>query len=331
VNLQFTTAFAGLGGGAVKTTFALPLTASGLGPVAGMPAVWTWTVPQPAPSGPPTVGSITPASGQGVAQSFTLVVSDPLGASDLATVQLLFGSSTAPGNACSVTYIAQKNQFALLNDVGTGYAGTLAPGQATTVANSQCTLSGSGSSVTLSGNTLTMIANLQFSTSFASLGSSATKNVYADPVNTAGQGPAAGYVQVGTWTVPRTIVTGPVVPVSLAPASGQGMSQAFSLVASDIAGASDLASVHLIVSGPAVLTNACWITYSAQNQAIGLVNDTGTAYVGYVKPGQATSYSNSGATGIGSLDCAPVTSRSLEPGSRSSSTGRPLTGGTIWP
>ena len=296
LSLQFNTAFAGLGGGAAKTTYALPLTASGLGPVAGMTAVGTWTVPQPAPSGPPTVGSITPASGQGVAQSFNLAVSDPLGASDLATVLLLFGSSTAPGNACSVTYTAQKNLFALLNDAGTGYAGTLAPGQVATVANSQCTLSGSGSSVTLSGNTLTMVVSLQFNTSFASLGNSATKNVYADPVNTAGQGPAAGYVQVGTWTVPQTIVTGPVVPVSLAPASGQGMSQAFSLVASDIAGASDLASVHLIVSGPVVLTNACWITYSAQNQAIGLVNDAGTAYVGYVKPGQAMSYSNSQCT-----------------------------------
>ena len=296
VSLQFNTAFAGLGGGATKTTYALPLTASGLGPVAGMTVVGTWTVPPPAQNGPPTVGSITPANGQGAAQSFTLVVSDPLGASDLATVQLLFGSSTAPGNACSLTYLAQQKVFALLNDAGTGYAGTLAPGQATTVANSQCTFSGSGSSVTLSGNTLTMIASLQFNTSFAGLGTSATKNIYADPVNSAGQGPTAGYVQVGTWTVPQTIVTGPVVPVSLAPASGQGMSQAFTLVVSDIAGASDLASVHLIVSGPPTLTNACWITYSAQNQSVGLANDAASGYVGYVKPGQSTSYSNSQCT-----------------------------------
>jgi hypothetical protein len=296
VSLQFNTAFSGLGGGATKTTYALPLAASGMGPVAGMTAVGTWTVPPPVLSGPPTVGSIAPASGQGGTQSFTLVVSDPLGASDLATVQLLFGSSTALGNACPITYIAQQRLFALSNDAGTAYAGTLAPGQATTVANSQCTLSGSGSSVTLSGNTLTMVVSLQFSTSFASLGSSATKNIYADPVNSAGQGPTAGYVQVGTWTVPQTTVTGPVVPVSLAPASGQGMSQVFTLVVSDTAGASDLAAVHLIVSGPAVLTNACWITYSAQSQSIGLVNDAASGYVGYLKPGQASSYSNSQCT-----------------------------------
>jgi hypothetical protein len=296
VSLQFNSAFSALGVGATKTTYALPLTASGLGPVGGMSAVGTWTVPPPVQNGPPTVSSITPATGQGASQSFTLVVSDPLGASDLATVQLLFGSSTALGNACAVTYIAQQNLFALSNDAGTGYAGTVVPGQATTVANSQCTLSGSGSSVARSGNALTMIASLQFSTSFATLGSSATKNVYGDPVNSAGQGPTAGYVQVGTWTVPQTTVTGPVVPVSLAPASGQGMSQAFTLVVSDIAGASDLAAVHLIVSGPANLTNACWITYSVQNQTIGLVNDAATAYAGYVKPGQATSYSNSQCT-----------------------------------
>jgi hypothetical protein len=294
--LQFAPAFAALGGGATKTIYALPLTASGLAPSGGMTAAGTWTLPQAAPTGLPTVGSMTPSSGQGASQSFTLAVSDPLGASDLATVQVIIGSSTTPGSSCAVNYIAQQNLFALFNDAGTGYAGTLTPGQATTVSNSQCTLNGSNSSVKLSGNTLTVVASLQFTTSFASLGSSATKNVYAKPVDAAGQGPTAGYVQVGTWTVPQATVTGPVVPVSLAPASGQGMAQVFTLVVSDIAGASDLAAVHLIVSGPANLTNACWITYLAQTRVVGLLNDAGSTYVGYVTPGQATSYSNSQCT-----------------------------------
>jgi hypothetical protein len=291
-SLQFNPAFSVLGGGAAKTVYALPLTASGVGPSGGMSAVGTWTLPQPAPTGPPTVVALTPLSGQGSSQTFTLAVSDPLGASDLATVQLIVGSSATLGNSCSVNYIAQQNQFALFNDAGTGYAGTLAPGQATTVSNSQCTINGSGSSVKLSGNTLTMVASLQFTTSFASLGSSVTKNIYAKPVNAAGQGPAAGYAQVGTWTVSQATLPGPVVPVSLTPASGQGMSQAFTLVVSDIAGASDLAAVHLIVAGPANVTNACWITYLAQKQTVGLANDSGSGYVGYVTPGQATSYSN---------------------------------------
>lgn len=311
VSLEFEAAFATLGSGAQKTLYALPLTLSGLGPLAGMASVGTWTIPQSAAAGPPTVDAITPSSGRGTAQAFTLAVSDPLGASDLATVQLIVGSSAAPANACAVTYIAQQNLFALLNDVGTGYAGTLVPGRVANVSNSQCTLSGSGSSVSLSGDTLTMVASLQFTTAFANAGSSPTKNVYAKPVNLAGQGPAAGYVQAGTWTVPQTTVTGPVVPVSLAPGSGQGMSQTFTLVVSDSAGASDLAAVHLIVSGPAVLNNACWITYLADRKTLGLVNDTASTYIGYVTPGQAASYSNSQCTLNGAGSSVQLSGTSL--------------------
>lgn len=296
VSLEFDAAFATLGSGAEKILYALPLTLSGLGPLEGMAQVGTWTIPHSVPAAPPTVDSLTPASGRGTAQLFTLAVSDALGASDLATVQLIVGSSAAPANACAVTYIAQQNLFALLNDAGVGYAGALSPGQAANVSNSQCTLSGSGSSVALSGNTLTMVVSLQFGIAFANAGSSPTKNVYAKPVNRAGQGPSAGYVQAGTWGVPQTTVTGPVVPVSLAPGSGQGMSQIFTLVASDTAGASDLSAVHLIVSGPAVLNNACWITYFADKKTLGLVNDGASAYVGYVTPGQAGGYSNSQCT-----------------------------------
>jgi hypothetical protein len=290
-SLQFSPAFAILGSGATKTIYALPLTSAGVGPTAGMAGAGTWILPLALP----TVDSITPSSGQGSVQSFALSVSDLAGASDLATVQLLFGSSATPGNACSVTYIAKQKLLALSNDAGSGYAGTLAPGQATTISNSQCTLDGSSSSANLSGNTLTMVASLQFSAAFASLGS-ATKNIYAKPVNAAGQGPTAGYIQVGNWTVPQSAVTGPVAPVSLTPASGQGMSTMLTLVVSDTAGATDLATVHLIVSGPANLNNACWITYFIQKQAIGLVNDSASDYVGYVTPGQATSYSNSQCT-----------------------------------
>ena len=296
VSLQFSTAFAGIGNGATKTTYALPITASGVGPVSGMTAVGSWTLPQPAPSGPPTVGTLTPASGQGLSQAFTMAVSDPLGASDLATVQLLVGSSTTLANSCSVTYIAQQQMLSLLNDAGTASAGSVAAGQATSVANSQCTLSGTGSSVTPSGNSLTMVASLQFNPAFASLGGGATKNIYAKPVNLAGQGPANGYVLAGTWIVPQSVVIGPVVPVSLSPAAGQGMSQAFSLVVTDIAGASDLGIVHLIISSSSNLSNACWISYDAQKKSIGIVNDAASAYVSYVTPGQAVSYSNSQCT-----------------------------------
>ncbi len=291
-SLQFAPAFAMLGGAPRKNIYAFPLTTSGTGPSAGIIAIGTWTIPLPVA----TADSITPSSGTGAAQAFALAVSDPAGASDFATVQLLFGSSTSAASACSVTYIVQQKLLALSNDSGTGYAGTLAPGQATTVSNSQCTLVGSGSSVNLSGNTLVMTASLQFSVAFGILGGGATKSIYAKPVNAAGQSPSGGYVQLGTWTVPQDATAGPVVLVSLAPRSGQGMSQAFTLMVSDLAGASDLSTVNIMVADSGSLKNACWVAYFGQAQLLGLVNDATSAYVGYVSPGQATSYSNSQCT-----------------------------------
>jgi len=302
VSLQFATAFAAVGGSAAKTIYALPLTASGLGPAGGITAVGTWTVPQPAPSGPPSVTSITPSSGQGASQSFSLAVSDPLGASDLATVQLLVGSSTAAANSCSVTYIAAQKVFALSSDAGTASAGTLAPGQASTVANSQCTLNGAGSSVTLSGNSLTMVVSLQFNAAFASMGSSATKNLYALPVNAAGQGPTGGMATVGTWTVPQTPVSGTPAVVSLSPSNGAGTLQAFTLAVSDSVGASDLGSVQILVGSSAKTASACAVTYSALQNSFSLANDAGTASAGSVIPGQTSTVSNSqcSLTGAGS-------------------------------
>lgn len=299
VNIQFDRSFAGLGGRATKNLFALPINSAGQGPAGGIAAVGIWTLPQTVPSSPPGVTSLVPSNGQGSQRTFVLTVSDSAGASDLATVQLLIGSSANPANACAVTYAVQQNSLSLANDAGSGPAGSVTPGQAVTVSNSRCTLSGAGSSTQIAGTSLTIAVNIQFKPAFAGQGGSATKNVYAKSVNAAGQSNTGGYVAVGTWTVPQTAIAGPVVPVSLTPASGQGLSQVFSMGVVDTAGATDLATVHLIVSGPANLNNACWVAYDVRRKLIGLVNDAGSAYIGYVAPGQAASYSNSQCTLIG--------------------------------
>jgi hypothetical protein len=308
-NLQFTNAFASSGGGAVKTIYALPVNASGQAPSGGLVSVGTWTIPQAVTPAPPSVGTLSPSSGQGASQSFTLTVSDPAGASDLAPVQTHIGSSAALANACSVTYSAQQSLLSLINDAGNASAGTVAPGQATSVSNSQCMLQGTGSSVTTSGITLTLTVNLQFNAAFATLGS-ATKNVYAKPLNTAGQGPAGGFVAVGTWTVPQT-VNGPPAIVSLSPSTGQGSASSFVLVVTAPGGASSLATVQLLIGSSTALASACSVTYIAQQNAFGLTNDAGTGYGAYVSPGQATTISNSQCTLNGTGSSVQVSGNTL--------------------
>jgi len=185
-------AFASTGTSAAKTIYAYPVNSAGQGPTGGMAAIGSWTIPTP-----PIVVSLTPATGQGSSQTFALTVSDLAGASDLASVQILFANSTSLSSACAVTYVAQQKNIGLSNDAGTGYTGYVTPGQAGSVSNSQCTLSGAGSSIQSGGNALVLTVSLQFNVAFASLGTSAAKTIYANPVNSAGQGPSGGMVSSG--------------------------------------------------------------------------------------------------------------------------------------
>jgi hypothetical protein len=303
VSLQFSTAFASTGTGAAKTIYAYPVNSAGQGPTGGIAMMGSWSIPTP-----PTVVSLAPASGQGASQTFTLTVSDPAGANDLASVQLLFANSTSLSSACAVTYIAQQKNLGLTNDAGTGYAGYVTPGQAGSVSNSQCTLNGSGSSIQSSGNSLLMAVSLQFSTAFASVGTGAAKTIYAAPVNSAGQGPSGGMVAMGTWTIPAP---GSPTVVSLSPSSGQNTSQAFVLTVSDTSGASDLSSVQLLFANSTSLISACAVTYIAQQKNLGLTNDAGTGYAGYVTPGQTGSVSNSQCTLNGSGSSIQTSGNSL--------------------
>jgi hypothetical protein len=71
----------------------------------------------------------------------------------------------------------------------------MAPGSASSLANSQCTLSGSGSSVSVSGITRTITLGITFSPSFAG-----TKTVYMQ-TNTS-EGLDTGMQARGNWIVP---------------------------------------------------------------------------------------------------------------------------------
>ena len=89
----------------------------------------------------------------------------------------------------------QANGFYLTNDAASYWQGPVTPGTAGSVQNSRCVLTGNTSSVSYSGGNLTATFGLSFTSAF-----SGTKNTYAY-VNTV-SGPVAGWVQLGTWTIP---------------------------------------------------------------------------------------------------------------------------------
>jgi len=219
----------------------------------------TWS-----PSGVAAV-SVTPNSGAGFTQAFTLLYSDSQGASDLVSARVRFGASNVSPGTCSARYNATNGAIELLNDAGTFWtAGTMGSG---TLANSQCTLNLASSSATPNGNNLAVVLNITFSPGFAGL-----KQIY---MLAAGVGGATtGWQQRGTWTVPPA---GPAT-ISVSPNNGTGTSQAFTLQYSDTNGAATLTSARVRFGASNVGPATCTARYNAMTGAVGLLNDAGDAW-----------------------------------------------------
>ena len=93
-----------------------------------------------------------------------------------------------------VTFSTHGGTIQLLADNGQTWLATT-PGGSGSIQNSRCGISGPGSSVSLSGNTL--VVNLAFTFTKANFGG--LKNVYVNVSNN--ESMSTGWLQKGTWTV----------------------------------------------------------------------------------------------------------------------------------
>jgi len=230
--------------------------------------------------------SVTPSSGSGTTQTFALQYTDTAGSASLKQVWVYFNATLAnPAiNACMLYYNTATNQINLLNDNATLWLpATL--GTATTLQNSQCSLSVAASTVTPSGNTLTLNLAMTFKASYAG-----AKNTYLHAVDVSGSN--SGWQPLGAWTVALT--SGTPSSVSVSPSSGTGTSQTFALQYSDTAGATSLAQVwvyfNATLANPA--SNACMLYYNTATNQINFLNDNATVWQA-ATVGSATTLQNS--------------------------------------
>ena len=141
---------------------------------------------------PPSITSVSPASGSGSSQVFSVTVADANGAADLNYVLFLVGE--LPG-ACYAMYNLSVGQILLANDAGTAWLAPIAAGSAATVSNSRCTLNAAGSFFTASGVNLTANFSLSFNNGFGG-----SRHLYAWAANLSGLN--TGWQTMGVWTVP---------------------------------------------------------------------------------------------------------------------------------
>ncbi|HZU27992.1 MAG TPA: choice-of-anchor D domain-containing protein [Bryobacteraceae bacterium] len=222
----------------------------------------------------PTVGGLSPNNGTGTSATLQAQYTDADGVSDLFSVRILISPVASVVNACYAYYAPRSNMLSLTNDAGTALT-SAALGSATMLSNSQCALSASATTVSTSGNTLTV--NWAFTNFTFSPGA---KTVYLYAVGMTGL--SSGQVSSGTFTIPGG---GPPTIVSLSPTSGSGLSVTFQATYGDPDGLGDLHLVYLMVNSSTGGANACWVYYYPPTNSLYLRNDGGTAFLGPVTLG----------------------------------------------
>ena len=150
----------------------------------------TWLVP----SRPPDPVSISPPSGSGYLQRFSLTVSDDGGYARIGDVLFLVGGGLSATNSCYLWYDARSHSLSLASDAGSWSA--QAPlGSGAVLENSQCRVSVATAAAVFSGNLLTVGVDLTFKPAFTG-----PKNSYLYAANRDWE--TSGWRQMGTWLVP---------------------------------------------------------------------------------------------------------------------------------
>lgn len=201
------------------------------------------------------------SSGSGASAQVSVNFVDPKGASDVSHADITFFGN--PG--CDVYVDVTGRAFFLLNDSASQFLGPILPGASgASLSNSQCTLLGSGSTIGVSGVSVSVGLHLTFSATFGG-----TRRILASVTS-------YGPLTVGSWTVP-----GPAVQVSVPNVTGLTQSAATnSITAATLTlGTITAASSGTVPYGSVISQNPIAGAQVNTGSAVNLVVSTGPAPV----------------------------------------------------
>jgi hypothetical protein len=234
------------------------------------------------------VVSVTPTPATGLSNTFALTYSDPNGNSDLDVVGVDFGPAVSTSNSCYVLYYPATNVLSLLNTAGTATTKiTLGSG---TLSNTQCTISGSGSTVVKAAGSDQLTLNLAVTASSTYTGKQSIF-LYAEDNSAA----KTTWSDEGTWT---PAANQPPTVVSVTPTPATGLSNTFALTYSDPNGNTDLDVVEVDFGSKVSSSNSCFVLYYPATNSLEILTNTG-AVSSKITPGSGT-LSNSQCTISGS-------------------------------
>jgi hypothetical protein len=217
-------------------------------------------------------------------------VSDSAGAQTLNVINLLINSAIDGRHACYLAYVVAAKAVYLVDDAGNAggpFAGIADLNNNTgTASNSQCTITGQGSSAISAGNVLTLTLNMTFTAGFGG-----NKVLYTAANDTAGGN--SGWIPLGVWKVPVPPSAGPSV-TGMTPQRSSSAAQVYNFTFSDTNGWQDITVTNVLLNGVLDGRVGCYIAFVPSGPAGGtvyLVDDAGDAagpYTSMVLPGAGT-------------------------------------------
>ncbi len=219
--------------------------------------------------------SVSPGAGGATTQAFTFTFQDPNGFADLSVVDVLINNSLDGIGACYVAFApasATSGYLYLVDDAGDGgYAGgsPISLPSSGNLQNSQCTIDGTGSSVSASGNTLTLTLAITFAAGF-----SGNKIFYTAAASSSQN---SGWQALGTWDVPGAAPAGPAVG-GVIPARSATTGGTYAFTFTDTNGYADLAVVDVLTNNFLNGVAACYVAFAPASATSGylyLVDDSG--------------------------------------------------------
>lgn len=243
----------------------------------------------------PTITSLNPASGTiqtNQAKTFATVFGDANGWQNIQYVYFLINTTTSYTKCFYGYYNQNTNKFYIRNDTNSAWVGGFAPGSAYTIQNSYATLNCKLSTVTGSGNSITINWNITFKDTFASNSSKYAYLYIRDDSNS-----YVNWTKRGAFTVDSLPTIGEVTPTTgLLNAPGGNLSINSKFIESH--GYQYLSNLYVQLG-----SSRCYAYYNRSANKLYLINDAGATFTGGFAPGSTNIIENSHVK----LDCLKTT------------------------
>ena len=261
-------------------------------------SIGTWKINNAGHAPTLSAASVAFAGGPGVTRQIPVTFHDDDGAGDLNTAWLLINREQTSRLGLSAMYDVRANKLWLRDDNDAAWIGGFAPQSQNVISNALGSLNCAGTTVTRSGNDLTVSYSMTAGTAL-----DGHNGVWAYCNDRGGLSSGQPFTGIGFWDVTgqAPLVVAPSPPLALNTVNGQERGVVVTLRDPD--GAASQINAQVVINDRLAGGDAVYVYYLALNNQLFLRSDNDSGWLGGFAPGSANTISNA----QGSLDCSRTT------------------------